>query len=800
MINPQIATAASTNLTKNELKLDTKPTSTQTNTKESLLSGALKKNLTANTDTRLAVSGDEDLNLKLKSLVNKVLDQLFAKSSPNDKLFRQSERLNFAPNFSNELKFLTTQMQKSDIFSEVLSKLEAILKPAGEVKADNLAPLFKNSGVFFEAKLKDALNENSLPKSFHSLLNAIKSLSSPTITAQIVELAGKDLDPKASLDELKNILNAQKSENETLLKNTNFKAILRLGEKLENFKNYISKNPNLAQSKLPQIAASILKGLQRLEAGFKQELSKPENLTLKDTSILKELNQAFNKLTQSLKALINGDKITFNQPNTPSNQALPQQNSAQRATFFDTQENTPSQKPQNSTNSANNTNANLNSSQNSALLDNESVEKGDSKSPTLNPNESKANLNDKSPTLQDFNESPTPQKPINSATNETKGENTANKPINSAVNADENETQINQNKSLQNGKINKDAPKQSTQNQMNADKIAQENAKNPQNSSDKANQNQNSSQNSALKDSQAKPSPTNLPNQSTQTSQSTQNPQLNLNQTNQNPINSPLQENLNPNEQAKFTQNQIKNLIFADEKAQMPELEALNKKLSNLARKAGESLKQLDSNAQNAKTNLNDIKNLEHKIAQASKDLSQIAPKDMSQLSDELKNDIKSTLLQASQLAKSEGNDAVANQANRLLAQIEFNQLMSLANDSINTYLPLFWEDLSESRVIFKRGKKDKYYAQIKLHFAKLGELDILIALKQDKYLDINIMAENKEFRRRIYEHSHELRRALSKAGLLSSNLFVGDIIRSKLAPANTERNYEFAMGLDKKA
>ena len=125
---------------------------------------------------------------------------------------------------------------------------------------------------------------------------------------------------------------------------------------------------------------------------------------------------------------------------------------------------------------------------------------------------------------------------------------------------------------------------------------------------------------------------------------------------------------------------------------------------------------------------------------------------------------------------------------------------MSLANDSINTYLPLFWEDLSESRVIFKRGKKDKYYAQIKLHFAKLGELDILIALKQDKYLDINIMAENKEFRRRIYEHSHELRRALSKAGLLSSNLFVGDIIRSKLAPSNTERNYEFAMGLDKKA
>ncbi len=692
MINPQIATAASTNLTKNELKLDNKPTSTQTNTKESLLSGALRKNLTANTDTKALTNSDTDLNLKLKSLVNKVLDQLFAKSSPNDKLFSQSERLNFAPNFSNELKFLTTQMQKSDIFSEVLSKLEAILKPASEVKADNLAPLFKNSGVFFEAKLKDALNENSLPKSFHSLLNAIKSLSSPIITAQIVELAGKDLDPKSSLNELKNILNAQKNENEALLKNTNFKTILRLGEKVENFKNYISKNPNLAQSKLQQIAASILKGLQRLETNFKQELSKPENLTLKDTSILKELNQAFNKLTQSLKALIDGDKISFDKPNSPVNQALPKLNSSLRAEFFDTQESTPNAKPQNSINSASNANASLNSSQNSALLDNESIENANSKSPTPNADENKANANsnNKSPTLQTSNESPTPQKPIN--------------------------------------------------------------------------------------------------------------PQNPTTQTNQSPTNSPLQENLNPNEQAKTTQNQIKNLIFADEKAQMPELEALNKELSSLARKASESLKQLDFNAQNAKTNLSDIRNLEHKIAQASKDLSQIAPKNGEQISDELKNDIKSTLLQASQLAKSEGNEAVANQANRLLAQIEFNQLMSLANDSINTYLPLFWEDLSQSRVIFKRGKKDKYYAQIKLHFAKLGELDILIALKQDKYLDINIMAENKDFRKRIYEHSHELRRALSKAGLLSSNLFVGDIIRSKLTPANTERNYELAMGLDKKA
>ena len=833
MINPQITTAASTNISKSDLKQGEKATSTSSALRESLLGKALGKNLAPTTNTQALTSSDESLNLKLKSLVNKVLDQLFAKQTPNQRLAAQQERLNFAPNFSNELKTLATQMQKSPALSELAGKLEAILKPASEVKAENFAPLFKNSGVFFEAKLKDALNESSLPRSFHSLLNAIKSLSSPQISAQIVELADKDLNPKASLDELKGILSAQKGENQAQLGSTNFKTLLALGEKLENFKNYISKNPQNAQNKLPQIAASILKGLQRLETGFKQELSRPENLALKDTSVLKELNQAFFKLTNTLKALINGESIATqrqNLPNLPNLQANQNAQSGKNA-FFETKENA-----QNSAqNSANKANSNANLGTNSALLENESLENTNSKNPTLNSNESKANLNDKSPALQDFDESPTLSKPTNSGANDTKNANlNENKPSNSAqnaANADESEIQTTQgkNETAQKGDTAKDNPKQNALNSNDSANKTQESPKNSQNLQGKENAansaknttqnavNSNTSQaNSAQQNAtQNQPNAANSANANSANSNlsqanSNQNPQNspNLNQANlaqQNAANSPNFANLSAqenaqNEQAKFSQNQVKNLVFADENAQMPELEALNKELSALARKAGEGLKQLDAGAQNAKQNLNDIRNLERKIEQASRDLSKIAPKNAAELNESLKNDIKSTLLQTSQLAKSEGNEAVANQANRMLAQIEFNQLMSLANDSINTYLPLFWEDLSESRVIFKRGKKDKYYAQIKLNFAKLGELDILIALKQDKYLDINIMAEDSGFRRRIYEHSHELRRALSKAGLLSSNLFVGDIVRSKLAAIEPARDYDFEMGIDKRA
>ena len=777
MIDPQITTRASTNLSKNDLKLDTKAPKTEQSPKESALVSSLKKNLGLNaaTQERLANLGDGDLNLKLKSLVNKVLDQLFAKNSPSAKLASQQEKLNFAPNFSNEIKFLVSEMKKSDIFSELAGKLEQILKPASELKADNLAPLFKNSGVFFEAKLKDALNPNALPKSFHDLLSAIKSLSSPKITAQIVELADKDLDPKSSLNQLQSILNAHKDENAKLLQSTPFKTLLALSAKLENFAHYISKNPNLAQEKLTQIATNILKGLQKLEPSFRQELARPENLTLPDTSALKELNQAFNKLTQTLKALINGEKLNFSQANSvqtptnsPTHTPTNTPNSTLKSEFFESKENAP--------NSTNQANAGANSSQTkpnpnttSPLLNDENTE---TKSPLQSQDdENKPNLNDKTAQNAQNAKDSTNLKEPNSAQNAPKGENVSEKGSNLPPNADENEN-------LQNTKAQNtpqsDNPKENLkpQNPLNQnDKTAQERTKNPPNSAAKAD--------------------TNAPKTTPQT-QSSQSPQ--------NATSSPLQENLNSEQMKQNQATQVKNLIFANEKAQMPELERLSKELAAVARKADESLKRLDLNAQNARVNLSDIKNIEHKIAQASKDLAQIAPKDMAQLSDELKNDIKSTLLQIANAAKDDGNEAVANQANRMLAQIEFNQLMSLANDSINTYLPLFWEDLNESRVIFKRGKKDKYYAQIKLNFAKLGELDIFIALKQDKYLDISIMAQDISFRKRIYEHSHELRRSLSKAGLLSSNLFVGDIIRSKLAPTSPQRDYEFSLGVDKRA
>lgn len=797
MINTQLLNTIAN--AKNDSNLEAKTQKSDEKSKEGL-NQALKKNLGAisnHQDQRVLSS--EELNLRLKSLVNKVLDQLFSKGSLSESLIKQGNKLNFAPNFSTEIKLLANEMKKSEIFADLLNKLEAMLKPASELKANNLAPLFKNSGVFFEAKLKDALKPETLPKSFHSLLNSIKSLSSDKIATEIINLATKDLDPKSSLNALKEIITSHKGENQENYKASSFKTLLNLSSKLEDYKNYISKDPNLAQNKIDQIATKILNQLNKLESTFKQELRSPQSLALEDTRILKELNKGFVRLEQTLKSIINKDKI---QPNSQKDASLnsqkesnlnPQNKIQQGKVDKNSQSSQKDEnvKQTNSLNSKEEKQTNPSNTKDEKITNLKAqegaVDKARLAKEEANPTkqEDKSTLNSKEETKLANKTEPSNSKQEGLEKIDIKEE--GNRANNEDLDQAEFKSSKDEKEVLKEESSTKQEEESLTQEEL-KEEVKSKTAKNEPSRQENVKKEQATKDLSQFQKEAQRELKINAP-ENRQVLANSQNTSLNSQET------QPLLT------EAKFTQPpQVKNLVFVNEKTQLFELENLSKELSNLGRKINEALKQLDPKAQDAKTNLLDLKNLENKMKEASKDLAKIMPKNEADLSTELKNDLKSTLLQVSNLAKNESNEAVANQANRLLAQIEFNQLMSLANDSINTYLPLFWEDLNQSRVIFKRGKKDKYFAQIRLNFARLGELDILIALKQDKYLDINIRAEDKEFRKSIYENVHHLKRALSKAGLLSSNFFVGDIIRSKLEPSYPQRDYDFQMGIDKKA
>ncbi|EAJ3509844.1 flagellar hook-length control protein FliK, partial [Campylobacter coli] len=736
MINTQL-TSQIANAQKNDIKTDSGISKDKLNSKDNpkeALSQALKQNLglskNASDEEVLTRFVQNETSAKLKELVNKLLDQINAQKNPDSPMLKQGKNLNLAPNFANELKVLSTELAKSDTFTQVLDKLNQILKPASEIKNSNLAPLLKNSGIFFEAKLKDALNEELLPKSFHSLISMIKSLSSEKIGAQIAQLANANLSPKDTLKELRNIIYSNKNENKQILNQSSFKALLNLSSKLENFKNYIAKNPSHTQEKILPIASKIAKELNAIKNDFFKALNRPENLMIKDTELLKQSAKAFEKLENTLKNIL-GDHF----PKTPQKESILE-------SLLNHKENIKNENIKNE------------------LIKNENI-KEDIKAQNEDINKNDEYTKDESPDSsikQEESEEKSPQVP--------KKENSL----------DDNDADIKQDiKKEENLESQEDFhPKED----QNLDSKTENRKDNTQDSKNKTEENQaeNNTKNSTsnqdkIKDEKQEKIKENITKENpkfyetkteNKTSANTHNPNNNPSNTqNTQQLNNQTAQNIIKNQEF-IKQNIVKNLAFSVENLDLEQVRDLSKSLSNLSRKVNESLKELEPHTQNAKLNQAELKTLEHKLNLSIKDLAQIKPKTEQDIAESLHHDVKSTLLQISNLAKNEGNEAVYNQANRLLAQIELNQLMSLANDSINTYLPFSWEDLDDSKIMFRRGKKDKFFAQIKLKFAKLGDLEILISLNNDKYIDINIMAENVEFRKTIYENAHELKRNIN--------------------------------------
>ncbi|EPZ2627945.1 flagellar hook-length control protein FliK [Campylobacter coli] len=736
MINTQL-TSQIANAQKNDIKTDSGISKDKLNSKDNpkeALSQALKQNLglsqNASDEEVLTRLVQNETSAKLKELVNKLLDQINAQKNPDSPMLKQGKNLNLAPNFANELKVLSTELAKSDTFTQVLDKLNQILKPASEIKNSNLAPLLKNSGVFFEAKLKDGLNEELLPKSFHSLISTIKGLSSEKLSAQIAQLANANLSPKDTLKELKNIINSNKNENKQILNQSSFKALLNLSSKLENFKNYIAKNPSHTQEKILPIASKIAKELNAIKNDFFKALNKPENLMIKDTELLKQSAWAFEKVENTLKNIL-GDHF----PKTPQKESILEN-------LLNSKENI---KDENLNSAIKNEQSEKNEPQTAKkedLLDDDTNTKQTLEGENLESQEDSSLEGDLDLKTEEGKEN-TPDSKDKVEENQSEN-NTKNSTSNQDKIKDEKQEKIKENISKENPKFYEAKTENKTLN-------------------------------------------TNNPN-NTQNTNNSQNTQQFNNQATQNIVKN----------QEFIKQNIVKNLAFSVENLDLEQVQDLSKSLNNLSRKLNESLKELEPHTHNARHNQAELKTLDHKLNLSMKDLAQIKPKTEQDIAESLHHDVKSTLLQISNLAKNEGNEAVYNQANRLLAQIELNQLMSLANDSINTYLPFSWEDLDDSKIMFRRGKKDKFFAQIKLEFAKLGDLEILISLNNEKYIDINIMAENIDFRKTIYENAHELKRNINKAGLLSANFFVGDIIRSKF-DTRSAKNLDLEMGMDKK-
>ena len=223
----------------------------------------------------------------------------------------------------------------------------------------------------------------------------------------------------------------------------------------------------------------------------------------------------------------------------------------------------------------------------------------------------------------------------------------------------------------------------------------------------------------------------------------------------------------------------------------------LQDKLQNAARKLNFALQIVDKAGFEAKNNLDEVGKLIKQQNIARGELSAVTPKSAEETAKVLQNDVKSALLNMQ--SKSPDASPVKDAASKLLAQIEMHQLASAVTGGVQTYLPYVWEGVEGGNIRFKQGKKQKHYAQIDLNFQNFGQINIMVALSENKYIDLAIATQKEEFKELILSGAKELKRAIGEQGLIVSNFSLKTMPKLRLSGVYGGLD-KLDMGFDKKA
>lgn len=181
-----------------------------------------------------------------------------------------------------------------------------------------------------------------------------------------------------------------------------------------------------------------------------------------------------------------------------------------------------------------------------------------------------------------------------------------------------------------------------------------------------------------------------------------------------------------------------------------------------------ESLNPQNFNIQNHLTKL--VDKVEHLIQDMINN-----PKNEAKISD----DMKSVLLQMQDELASKTDPKsqdLAKQVDKLLTQIEYQQLTSLTSNSNYVYLPFFWEMLEDGNISMKKTEEEKFFCQINLTLKDFGKVDLMLALYDKNKLDLTVYAQREHFKVAIRDNMQKLKIALNGVDLIPVNIKLLDM------------------------
>ena len=209
---------------------------------------------------------------------------------------------------------------------------------------------------------------------------------------------------------------------------------------------------------------------------------------------------------------------------------------------------------------------------------------------------------------------------------------------------------------------------------------------------------------------------------------------------------------------------------------------------------------------------------LEKRLEQFLTDIREIKPKELQKkvqtsgifLESNIKNgqnpkelftsDIKAVLLKAQNELHNTSNPQkleILKTIDKILLQIDYNQLVSHLSNASSFYIPYEWKNLQEGNITIKNAKDEKFFCDIHLNLKSYGELNLRLALFNNNQLSININTKSEELQSLLQKKLPTLKKQLIHVNIIPKEI---RFIKIKQNEYDTQKNDSLQMGFEVKA
>ena len=160
-----------------------------------------------------------------------------------------------------------------------------------------------------------------------------------------------------------------------------------------------------------------------------------------------------------------------------------------------------------------------------------------------------------------------------------------------------------------------------------------------------------------------------------------------------------------------------------------------------------------------------------------------------SKMNKALFSDLKALLLQINEESSKDNSSLqkeIFKQSEKMLAQIDYYQLLSLSNSSNNTYLPFSWDNLEDGNIEFSQENENNFSCHINLELINYGKINMKLLFEKENNLNMAFFVEKEEMKEKLQRNLKDLRIKLNDIGIKLNSLNIFDLISQE------QKNKEF--------